>query len=85
MKHLLFTTIVITSTAPWWAAGGTLDENAELLPGCTPQVVISTPAVAVTTGPFTMRVSTQPTSDCYQADGVNPNGSLVNERWVPCP
>lgn len=39
---------------------------------------------AVSTGPFTMRVSTAPDSDCYAADGVYPNGSLVNERWAKC-
>lgn len=42
------------------------------------------PSMVISTGPFTMRVSTDPASDCYEADGVFPNGALINERWVPC-
>lgn len=43
------------------------------------------PPPAVTTGPYTLRVSTQPNSDCYSIPFVNPNGTCAAGKWVACP
>lgn len=80
--------IVITTTTAnlpptaYWAVFGPLDGSMDTV-ACSTNTACSPPAVS--TGPFVMRVSTDPISDCYAADGVYPNGTLINEQWMKCP
>lgn len=56
---------------------------------CQEDVALSTqtvcPPPTVSTGPFTLRVSTDPASDCYTYSGIFPNGDPINKQWVKCP
>lgn len=82
LKFLIVGVVITSGTitfppVAYWAVFGPIDTSTDVLCNVTPP--------SVTTGPYTFRVSTDPASDCYQADGVFPNGTLINERWSACP